>query len=487
GGDEFNIDTVNVLKSDEAGLYSACDALIGVLVAQTKYEDALATTDRCRSRSLVERLAGRVSAVDTGRPIVTADVAPLSVAELKQVARDRQATIISYWIKSDRQPFQVSEREKDVLIWAIQPNGTVTFHRSSIASAFEQAPSSSPSSDGGRGPSIETYLLESRSDLGIAPRGVRIDKVNFRRADKLNRLHRLLIEPIANTLPQDPEALTIVIPHRSLYAVPFAALRDARGNYVIDNHTVITAPSIQALVYTQRRGQQIRQRPNTGEAIVVGNPTMPPFGEPPRPLEPLPGAEAEAKEVANLLGVPPLIGASATESAIAPRLVNAPLIHFATHGLLDTIEVPLPELKLIGLLNLDPETTASKAFRSPGLIALAPSGMEDGYLESAEISQLGLNANLVVLSACNTSRGLSLGEGVVGLQRAFFAAGVPTIVGSLWYVPDEPTSKLMVEFYRNLDRGLSKAQALRQAMLAVKSTDPQPFSWAGFQLAGEPD
>lgn len=486
GGDEFGIDTHNVTESVEAGLYVACDRLIEVLIAQSKFEEALVETDRCRSRALVERMAGRVGAVDSGRPIVTANVAPLSIAQLKQVARDRQATIVSYWLNSDSQPFQVSERDKEVFIWSIQPSGAVTFQRNSISAAFEQALRPAGAANE-LSRNFEMLLLETRSDLGISARGLGVQKISSRSSDKLSRLYRLLIEPVASTLPQNPEALTIVIPHRSLHAVPFAALKDAQGNHVIDKHTVITAPSIQALIYTQRRAQQIRQLQSTGDAIVVGNPTMPPYGEPPRPLDPLPGAQIEAQEVASLLGVPALIGSSATESVVASQLADAPLIHLATHGLLDTLTAPIPQLKLIGLVNFAPDTPAGKIYRSPGLIALTPSQGKDGYLDSIEISRLGLDASLVVLSACNTSRGLSIGEGVIGLQRSFFAAGVPTVIGSLWYVPDAPTAKLMVEFYRNLDRGLSKAQALRQAMLAIKSTDPQPRSWAGFQLAGEPD
>jgi CHAT domain-containing protein len=97
-----------------------------------------------------------------------------------------------------------------------------------------------------------------------------------------------------------------------------------------------------------------------------------------------------------------------------------------------------------------------------------------------------LKTELVVLSACNTGRGRITGDGVVGLSRAFVAAKVPSIVVSLWSVPDNPTALLMTEFYRNILRQPDKAAALRQAMLTTMKQYPDPFDWAGFVLIGEP-
>jgi CHAT domain-containing protein len=107
-------------------------------------------------------------------------------------------------------------------------------------------------------------------------------------------------------------------------------------------------------------------------------------------------------------------------------------------------------------------------------------------LTAAEIMRLDLNAELAVLSACQTGRGRESNDSVIGLSRAFLAAGVPSLVVSLWPVPDGPTAFLMKEFYRALSRGLGKAQALREAMLATRRlVDSNPRSWAGFALLGE--
>lgn len=139
--------------------------------------------------------------------------------------------------------------------------------------------------------------------------------------------------------------------------------------------------------------------------------------------------------------------------------------HLATHGLLD-------DFRGQGI---------------PGAIALAPNGTgerNDGLLTANEILEMKLNAELAVLSACDTGRGRITGDGVIGLSRALMTAGVPSVIVSLWKVPDEPTALLMIEFYRNLQKNPNKAQALRQAMLTTKQLHPDPLDWSAFILLG---
>lgn len=121
----------------------------------------------------------------------------------------------------------------------------------------------------------------------------------------------------------------------------------------------------------------------------------------------------------------------------------------------------------------------------PGAIVLAGSDVDDGLLTSREITKLKLDAELVVLSACDTGRGLVTGDGVIGLARAFLIAGVPSVVVSLWAIPDAPTALLMEEFYSNILSDMDKAEALRQAMITTKKLYKDPFDWAAFTLVGE--
>ena len=279
---------------------------------------------------------------------------------------------------------------------------------------------------------------------------------------KLQELYQLLIEPIADILPTDPNAHVIFIPHKSLFLVPFATLQNAQGQYLVEKHTIIIAPAIQILQLTHQSRQKNRQT-SSQNILVVGNPTMPKIGNPPQQLSPLPGSEQEAQIIAQLLNTQAIIGPQATKVSIVKQMLNARIIHLATHGLFKEV----------------------KSRDLPGAIALAPSGNDDGFLTSSEILDLKLNAELVVLSACNTGRGRLTGDGVIGLSRALITAGVPTILTSLWYVPDAPTAELMAEFYRQLQQNPNKAQALRQAMLITMKKHPEPRDWGAFTLIGE--
>jgi hypothetical protein len=102
-----------------------------------------------------------------------------------------------------------------------------------------------------------------------------------------------------------------------------------------------------------------------------------------------------------------------------------------------------------------------------------------------EIERLKLSAELVVLSACDTAEGQLTSEGVTGFSRAFTLAGVPSLVLSLWSIPDAPTALLMQEFYSGVRHQRNKAQALRDAMLRTMRQYPNPGNWAAFELIGE--
>ena len=113
---------------------------------------------------------------------------------------------------------------------------------------------------------------------------------------------------------------------------------------------------------------------------------------------------------------------------------------------------------------------------------------EDGFLHTAEIYELPLRAELAVLSACNTGYGkLIKGEGAMSLARAFRYAGCPSVAMSLWSVDDESTASIMQDFYKYLDEGFTKDQALRKAKVDYlsKSKKPHPYFWAPFILIGD--
>jgi CHAT domain-containing protein len=142
------------------------------------------------------------------------------------------------------------------------------------------------------------------------------------------------------------------------------------------------------------------------------------------------------------------------------------ILHFATHGILNNAT------PMYSHLMLAPGTTD-----------------EDGLLEAWELMQMDLQADLAVLSACETARGkFGAGEGVIGLSWALFVAGVPSTVVSQWKVESAATRDLMIGFHRNLRAAnTTKAAALRAAALSVmkRPTTSHPFYWAGFVLVGD--
>ncbi len=261
------------------------------------------------------------------------------------------------------------------------------------------------------------------------------------------------------------------MPQGELYLVPFVALMDEQNQYLIEKHTILTSPSIQLLEVARKSHNQKQNNP-ASDVLIVGNPTMPKVWNPDsgemEQLLSLTGAEDEAFAIAELFQVKPLVGGQATESIVTQKMQNARLIHLATHGLL---EYGIPE--------------ESGVFDAPGAIALAPSADADGLLTSVEIYNMKLNAELVVLSACDTGRGKISGEGVIGLSRAFLQAGVPSLIVSLWKVPDDSTQFLMTKFYEYWQGDTDKIIALRRAMLETKEKYPEPINWAAFTLVGE--
>ncbi|MCX6328324.1 MAG: CHAT domain-containing protein [Bacteroidia bacterium] len=192
-------------------------------------------------------------------------------------------------------------------------------------------------------------------------------------------------------------------------------------------------------------------------------------------IKPLPGTETEIEAVFRLyddnnLKAKVLLHDDANEESIkSGELEQYKALHFATHGFVNSEK---PELS--GLL-LAQDTT----------------GGEDGVLYSGEIYNLKLNADLVVLSACETGLGkIQKGEGIIGLTRALLYAGAKNIIVSLWQVADESTSDLMVNFYKNSleSKGtLTYSEALRNAKLEMikEGKYSHPYFWSPFILIGK--
>ena len=429
-----------------------------VLVAQDNIEAALEVAERGRARAFVELIANSANPTNPTNPtnpinsLAMAAPAP-TMDQIRDIAQQQRATLVEYTlVPDDSFRFQGKQRgtAERLYIWVVQPTGDVTFRQIDLTPLQQE-----------RGLSIASLVEISRDLSGI--RGASRDfstapEMNtsafapvFRQRQHWRSLHQLLIEPIADLLPTEPTARVVFVPQEQLFLVPFPALQAQDGSYLIEHHTILSAPAIQILGLTHRDRQPASP---ASHPLVVGNPSPMPDN-----LPPLPHAETEADGIAQILSTRPLLGQTATETAIKQQLSTAPLIHLATHGFFNESN-PLQ-----------------------GSLALAPSDNQDGLLTAAEILDQSLQANLVVLSACDTGRGKITGDGVIGLSRSFLAAGANNVMVSLWQVPDDATAQLMLEFYRQRQQ-LDNAQALRQAMLTIRQTYDDPVAWAAFTLIG---
>lgn len=180
----------------------------------------------------------------------------------------------------------------------------------------------------------------------------------------------------------------------------------------------------------------------------------------------LPHTQLEVDQIANLVNGKSIVGKAANRDRFLKEISDYQVIHIAAHGLVDDIN-PLSSCLLF-----------------------SNDAREDSRLYAGDIYQIDLNAQLAVLSACNTGYGkLQRGEGMMGMAHAFNFAGVASTLVSLWSVPDKQTSTLMVDFYQHLKNGANKDEALRQAKINYLDQQKNkkaahPYFWAGFVLHG---
>ncbi|HEV8240229.1 MAG TPA: CHAT domain-containing protein [Thermoanaerobaculia bacterium] len=258
----------------------------------------------------------------------------------------------------------------------------------------------------------------------------------------------------------------VVVPDKDLHSLPFAALVDpATGRYVIEERELAIAPSAALYLRGRDRWRELAQAPPQS-AVVVGDPSVDPVVFP--DLLPLPGARAEARQVAALYPRHELfVGSAATRAGVLAAADRGEVLHFGGHALLNAIA---------------PEESS--------LPLAAAATVSDDALAGADIGALHLaRIRTVVLSTCDSAAGARPpGEGPISLARAFLHAGAPTVVASLWAVPDQPTAPLIARVHQHLRAGEKAASALRAAQLdALRSRQPSlrsPAVWAAFESFG---
>ena len=312
--------------------------------------------------------------------------------------------------------------------------------------------------------SLNTIQGKSNSWKDDSHEGFRIgneSKENQGPKMNLPQCYKLIIAPVADLLDGSE---IIIVPDRSLYNIPFAALPDESGKTLSETFKIRVAPSLTTLRlihdspadYHSQTGALIAGNPDVGEVIFKGCLT---------PISRLPYAEVEAKMVGRKLGVQPLLGQQATRQAVLQAMDSAALIHLAAHGDAER-----------GAIALAPSIHIPEGIPQEGLYLLTMS----------DISKVQLRAKLVVLSCCHSVRGNIKAEGAVGIARAFLGSGARSVLVSLWALEDSSTEQLMSQFYDHLARGESASDSLHQAMKWMRCNGYSDVKqWAPFILIGD--
>ena len=360
------------------------------------------------------------------------------------------STLIAYWIADGR-----------LYTWIMRP-GQPSFGDVQKVSAEE----------------IARLIQQANPFASAVSPGASSNDLTSRRA-AWRRLYDLLIWPIEKSLPRESGSLLTIVPSGPLFRLPFAALIDSDGNYLIERFAVHTIPAIGLLRYTEQNDRESSE--HTPHYLFVANPSRFPDLPGGRRLPRIPGTDQEVKAIAQQLPakeVTLLEGDKANTAQLLANLPQATVLHFATHAVVS---------------DTDP-------FGSFLALNVEPGG---GELTIAQVYRLRLHTRMVVLSACRTGLGDISADGVAGLSRAFFYSGAASVIATLWDVADEPTARLLPVFYRKLQSGESRSAALREAQLSLISDlrhkrvsvhslngpvplPENPAFWAAFSLSGEP-
>ncbi|MFF7043679.1 CHAT domain-containing protein [Streptomyces massasporeus] len=364
--------------------------------------------------------------------------------------------------------------------------------------------------DLGRADSVDANIVLLRRDVtrgdrarDIDPKEAAPDDVARAASEAAVELRETLLDPLRIA---DGTRL-FVAPDAQLYTLPFEILPLDGDRLVIDAHEIAYLTTGRDLIPVHQTAREPANPP-----IVIADPDYdlaldtttdpaPSEGDPDGRraaglhFARLPGTHDEGRHIADLLGVEAWLGADAVEGPLKQQ--RSPFIlHIASHGYFLNDDQPTEGRPR------QADRRAFSAFPAPLLnsgLALAgantwlrrghlPDSAEDGLLTAADLATMDLSGTeLVVLSACDTGRGVVAGgQGVYGLRRSVGIAGARTLVMSLWQVPDRETQELMEDFYGRLKRGEPRRSAFRAAQLAMRVRKPHPYYWGAFICQGDP-
>ena len=432
--------------------------LLSVLLCDTENpQEALNVEELGRARALADLMAAQYSVENH----ISAD--PQSWSRIKNIMKNESNCTCLY----------ISYSDQNVFVWVLKTTGDIHFRIGEVNENTLRA-ELVVDLDGLFNKSFRTFGIlprekcEDRSLDDTVPMSLHDDSQSTLRGNetkdtdtRLHLFYQIGIAPVADLLTE-PEI--IIVPDRSLYRVPFPALRvESEEKYLSENFRIRIVPSLTTLKIIQDSPVDFHSET---DALIVGDPKV---GEvlykgSPKNVTPLPCARKEAEMVGRLLGVQPLLGERATKQAVLQAINSVSLIHFAAHGNAERGEIAL----------------------SPNRATDRIPQEEDYLLTMSDISKVQLRAKLVVLSCCHSGRGQINKEGVVGIARAFLGSGARSVLVALWAIEDTATEQLMSRFYEHLVGGESASESLHKAMKWMRSNGFTRVSeWAPFMLIGD--
>ncbi|MCB0851666.1 MAG: CHAT domain-containing protein, partial [Bacteroidetes bacterium] len=318
--------------------------------------------------------------------------------------------------------------------------------------------------------SIYSYYLQSDSIFGVHAQHSTPD--NWKEMGRY--FYQELIEKVITDLPER----LVIVPDGALGYLPFETFTDQDGQYLVSKTAISYA-------YSATHFCQLFDR--SGKRSIPGKKLLavsPAFKQKEGVLAnaesirrsylgPLVYSEQEVKSIQQILGGDILMGSQATKEAFFSMADQYQILHLSSHG---KVNDDHPRFSFIAFSG-ENDTVLTEGEPYVGVSGL--------YL--ADLYNLDLNADMVVLSACETGLGkLTQAEGIISLARGFAFAGASSIVTTLWSVNDKTSADLMTLFYENLNQGMPRDQAMQKAKMAFIDENEAPFYWAGYIVIGDP-
>ena len=445
--------SVSLFETNSRTFHRLQDCLVNL----GEWEMALVVAEQSRTRTLGELLVMR-KGWQIDRPLT----APLNLETISDIVKSQHSIVV-----------YLSYTGARLLGWVLAPKS------SKISMNMFEVPLED---DQFEGKSFDYHLQYNLTEVLVERSFEMYRAVDYQSElnEPVRKLYRLVGRPLMKIFKElkEPDSTPgvqdiVIVPDSYTNLLPFPCLLadedEDGGRFLGDSFTFRIMPSLLTMGIVDQLPSVVVQVPADSQNMcVVGNPTIPTFvyNDNKWSLGKLPFATREAEWVANTLKTTPILHEQATKNAVLMRIINAKVIHLATHG-----NASAGFLAFAGMSSRNGETAEAK----------------NVLLYPKDVERLNISPGLVVLSSCDSGRGTVKADGILGMARAFIVAGAQAVLTTLWRVPDESASVFMQFFYQYLMDGLKASLALQKATLSLRcfSKFSQFIHWSGYQLTGE--